>query len=41
MEKIGVDVIEYWSMWISNQITTEAFSFILVTAITILSKKSN
>ena len=41
MKNIGSDISEYWGLWIANQITTEAFSYILITAITILSSKIN
>jgi len=41
MEKLGVDISEYWTLWVANQITTEALSYILITAVTLISKKLN
>jgi hypothetical protein len=39
LENLGVDISNDFSLWISNQITTEAFYFLLITGITILSSK--
>ena len=39
LEKLGVDISNDFSLWISNQITTEAFYFLLITGITVLSSK--
>jgi len=41
MEKLGVDISEYWGLWVANQLTTEALSYLLVTAVTLLSKKQS
>jgi len=39
LKNLGVDISNDFSLWITNQITTEAFYFLLVTGITILSSK--
>lgn len=41
LNNLGIDIDKYYVLWISNQITTEAFSYLLITAITMLSSKIN
>lgn len=38
LEKLGVELSDYWGLWVANQITTEVLSFTLITAVTLLSK---